>query len=234
MYSGLSSKESLIIFETLHPLATDSSINLPAFLSSFASVQTSLLATYHHDISISPTEFSPYTPSPLILLSYLATTIFKVHSLRQVLARKRAAQKSLAEPVFGLNEELEGVILGLGSNDPRGIVLEMEHRRKSGRAVGEWYFLPSNLTGGEHRKERMMLLDDHPLVKAPGDERNIMAEDIGDETTFSLGLTEKQKRDREGVLLPYFDAQKEGGGRGGRILYDMGVEDDFDEEEDEI
>jgi len=36
-------------------------------------------------------------------------------------------------------------------------------------------------------------------------------------------------------VLPYFDAQKgEGAGEGGRILYDMGSEDDFDEEEDEI
>ena len=46
-------------------------------------------------------------------------------------------------------------------------------------------------------------------------------------------------------MLPYFDAQKlgsgigaggdgEGVGEGGRILYDMGSEDDFDEEEDEI
>jgi elongator complex protein 5 len=52
-----------------------------------------------------------------------------------------------------------------------------------------------------------------------------------------LGLTEKQRRDREGVVLPYFDAQNESGvGEGGRILYEMGVEDreDFDDEEDEI
>lgn len=41
-------------------------------------------------------------------------------------------------------------------------------------------------------------------------------------------------------MLPYFDAQRgdgegrDGGGGGGRILYDMGVEDDFDDEEDEI
>jgi elongator complex protein 5 len=55
------------------------------------------------------------------------------------------------------------------------------------------------------------------------------------ESTFNLGLTEKQKAAREGVVLPYFDAQKgEGAGEGGRILYDMGEEDDFDEEEDEI
>lgn len=37
------------------------------------------------------------------------------------------------------------------------------------------------------------------------------------------------------MVLPYFDAQTEiGGGEGGRILYEMGREDDFDEEEDEI
>jgi elongator complex protein 5 len=37
------------------------------------------------------------------------------------------------------------------------------------------------------------------------------------------------------VVLPYFDAQQGNGpGEGGRILYDMGEEDDFDEEEDEI
>ena len=35
-------------------------------------------------------------------------------------------------------------------------------------------------------------------------------------------------------MLPYLDAQKGEGGEGGRILYDMGAEDDFDEEEDEI
>lgn len=55
------------------------------------------------------------------------------------------------------------------------------------------------------------------------------------ESTFSLGLTEKQRRDREGIMLPYFDAQTDiGAGEGGRILYEMGREDDFDEEEDEI
>ena len=56
--------------------------------------------------------------------------------------------------------------------------------------------------------------------------------------TFELGLSAKQRRDREGVVLPYYDAQqREGGaagGEGGRILYEMGVEDDFDEEEDEV
>ncbi len=53
------------------------------------------------------------------------------------------------------------------------------------------------------------------------------------ETTFSLGLTEKQRKDRDGIVLPYFDAQTEiGAGEGGRILYELGREDDFDDEED--
>ena len=132
------------------------------------------------------------------------------------------------------------MVVGLGSNDPRGVVLEMEHRRKSGRGVEEWFFLPTadfisspRTAAGDRSKVKVMLLDDHPLYRVPQSEKEMLeAEDEG--TTFSLGLTEKQRRDREGVVLPYFDAQKDGGGAGGRILYDMGVEDDFDEEEDEI
>jgi len=156
--------------------------------------------------------------------------------------------------MFGLAEEVEGVLVGKGANDRRGVVLEMEHRRKSGRSVGEWFLLPAvtqTASGGatttagaaekgrererEKEKERAILLDDHPLYKTAVSGEEKLARASGDEaTTFNLGLTEKQRRDREGVVLPYFDAQKEGGSGGGRILYDMGVEDDFDEEEDEI
>lgn len=115
----------------------------------------------------------------------------------------------------------------------KGIALEMEHRRKSGRGVHEMFFLPKASSG-----QKAMLLDDHQLYRGvsqdvgAGDEgAGQAAEEMG--STFELGLTEKQRRDREGVVLPYFDAQM-GGGEGGRILYDLGVEDDFDEEEDEI
>ncbi|MCJ1250532.1 hypothetical protein MMC30_007760 [Trapelia coarctata] len=245
------STPTILILDTLHSLLSspNPNFNLPSFLSSFLSPSTSLLALYHTDISIptSPNP-NPYAPPPLPLLKYLATTIFTTHSLSQVLARKRAAEKSLAEPMFGLAEEIEGVIIGRGANDRRGVVLEMEHRRKSGRSVGEWFFLPSSAQGmatgpgkamekGRER-ERVILLDDHPLYKTPSSGDGIASESgnaTGDDAiTFSLGLTEKQRRDREGVVLPYFDAQKEGGGGGGRILYDMGDEDDFDEEEDEI
>lgn len=131
-----------------------------------------------------------------------------------------------------------------------GVVVEMEIRRKSGRGVREMFVLSTSTNvpttpEGVPRAElvgKLCLLDDHPLyaplappelgIKGNGIEG---IEDGEVETTFSLGLTEKQRRDREGVVLPYFDAQRgEGSGEGGRILYEMDRVDDFDEEEDEI
>ena len=109
----------------------------------------------------------------------------------------------------------------------------MDHRRKSGRNIEETFFLPPPSS-----KEKIILLEDHPLYRRSDlEDAKSAANEIATElSTFDLGITAKQRRDREGVVLPYFDAQKDGwgGGEGGRILYDLGVEDDFDEEEDEI
>lgn len=83
-----------------------------------------------------------------------------------------------------------------------------------------------------------MLLEDHPAYNPTIQEPTGINRDIDgpedEDLTFSLGLTAKQKTDRDGVVLPYFDAQTEEGGTGGRILYVPGREDDWDEEEDEI
>jgi elongator complex protein 5 len=204
---------------------------------------SSILAVFHGDVPVQ--EQNPHAPHAATLLKYLSTAIFRVHSLAHIIAQKEARDRSVAEPVFGLEEEVDGIVVALGSNDQRGTVVEMEYRRKSGRGVREWFFVvhspsPSSKqlkTGPQRPKDTVILLEDHPLYLRPA------AKDIGDEhgngghpdVMFSLGLTEKQKRDRDAVVLPYFDAQNEGGvGQGGRILYDMGVEDDFDEEEDEI
>ncbi|CAD0112980.1 unnamed protein product, partial [Aureobasidium uvarum] len=232
----------LLIIDNLNTLASDPSTaaNLPALLSSFLSPTVSLVAVYHADIPIPPSiSFaSPYTPQPLTVLKYLATTILTTHALNHILAAKAARERSVAEPVFGLAEETEGVLLGLGGNAPSGLVLEMEYRRKSGRGVREWYFLPhpalqkQEAVGIRNRfSETVMLLEDHVLYRRPAEEKEQAADDM--DVTFELGLTDRQRQAREGVVLPYFDAQK-GGGDGGRILYDMGEEDDFDEEEDEI
>ncbi|KAI9698005.1 MAG: hypothetical protein M1836_004358 [Candelina mexicana] len=234
-------KRTLLLLDTLHPLLTALPTSLAPYLSTLLSPTTTILATYHLDIPA--THSSPYAPTPLTLLKYLATTIFTTHSLSHILAQKAARDKSLTGPVFGLQEEKEGILVGLGANDRRGLVLEMEFRRKSRRGVREVFFLPSiasttSSSTARQKGERVILLEDHELYRCVPEDRDGGgggAREEGEmDTTFNLGLTEKQRRDREGVVLPYFDAQKEEGGVGGRILYDMGVEDDFDEEEDEI
>jgi elongator complex protein 5 len=203
---------------------------------------SSILATYHTDIPV--LEQNQYAPHPSTLLGYLSTAIFTVHSLNHIIAQKEARDRSVAEPLFGLEEEVDGVIIGMGSHDIRGSVVEMEYRRKSGRDVKEWFFVAPSLVempksggnpkGPQRPKETVMLLEDHPLYPRPVNYTNHQDGEHPN-ATFSLGLTEEQKRDRDAVVLPYFDAQNEHGvGQGGRILYDMGVEDDFDEEEDEI
>jgi elongator complex protein 5 len=219
-------------------------VNLPALLSSFISPTISLTAVYHLDVSSSingDRTVDAYSPSPLTLLRYLATTMITVHSLHHILVAKAARERSHPEPVHGLEEGLDGIVQGLGANDTDGVVLELEYRRRSGRGVRAWYVLP--LCTSEQKvgpvdsgisREQIILLEDHPAYRS----NQTLAEDASpyDDpagVTFELGLTQKQRADREGVVLPYFDAQK-GGGEGGRILYDMGEDDDFDEEEDEI
>jgi len=190
----------------------------------------STVALYHLDVPLATASRAPRSPHPLKILKYLATTVLTTHSLAQMTAKKAARERSLAEPVFGLDEGKEGVVIGIGSNDRDGTIIEMEYRRKSGRELTEVFFLPAAVSASS--KEGITLLEDHSLYRKPSaavEERAEM------DTTFSLGLTDKQRQDREGVVLPYFDAQKEGDtGEGGRILYDLGEEDDFDEEEDEI
>ena len=185
-----------------------------------------------------------YAPSPLSLLTHLSTTILTTSALAQILAKKAAQDRSLAEPVFGVEEEKDGLLTAYPQptttdGSDQGFVLEMEHRRKSGRTggVAKFYMPPLSPLNDASRTESqkpMMLADYVPFFRPKGESPGNAEDD--ERSTFDLTLTNKQKRAREAVVLPYFDAQKVdgSGNEGGKILYDMGAEDDFDEEEDEI
>ncbi|ROW02802.1 hypothetical protein VSDG_01805 [Cytospora chrysosperma] len=219
--------KTLLIIDTLNPLSTTHPRLLTTFLSSLLTHPSiSLVATYHTDVPLPPSPGGPlseYEPHPLTVLHHLATAVLRVSSLQQAAARRRARDRSLPEPGWGLYEGREGVLVGVkglrGEESSGGgaVVAEMELRRRSGRAVVERFVLaPKGGAAGA-----VSLLSDHALFAAPEDPEG--AGNAGDdelaETTFNLGLTEKQRKDREGIVLPYFDAQEDvGGGEGGRIF----------------
>ncbi|KAL8707158.1 MAG: hypothetical protein Q9220_007770 [cf. Caloplaca sp. 1 TL-2023] len=270
IHAAIASSTSKKILLILHPLPTtllsspaNKQINLSTYLLSLLSPppatapttkptpspptpppkQISLLITHHTDIP-PPFPQSPYVPTAQTTLSYLATTILILHSPAQVLAKKSAAARSLAEPLFGMGEGREGVVKGLcggGSSGEGGVVIEMEFRRKSGRGIHSSFFVPypsPSATVEELWKGVVVLEDWKSYLAAGGKELEGEGEEINEEDiggTFNLNLTDRQRKVREGVVLPYYDAQSaEEGGMGGRIVYEMGREDDFDEEEDEI
>ncbi|KAK6595711.1 elongator complex protein 5 [Botrytis cinerea] len=247
-----SQQKILLIIDNLHPLTAHPE-HLSPFLSSLIIHPTiSLLCTHHLDIPLPFSTTNPYIPTPLTTLLFLATAIITPQNFTHEVARKRARDKSAREPEFGTAEGKEGVLMGFGnsasaSTDAKNgeIVLVLELRRKSGRGTRETFIYtpPPHHTTSPTTKDigSIQLLDEHPAFAVPDISDGSMGkeeeEGIEGDVTFSLGLTEKQKRDRENVVLPYFDAQKEGGiGSGGKILYEMGAEDreDFDDEEDEI
>ncbi|CAO2648362.1 Nn.00g076290.m01.CDS01 [Neocucurbitaria sp. VM-36] len=239
-------KESLVIVDSLYDLISSKNVDMSTLFNLVAMEYAStLVGVYHQDMIPSQDVHDAYAPQPLDLFKYMATSVINCKSFAHVLAAKAAKERSLPEPTHGLLQGAEGIVQCLDANDHRGIVLEAEFRRKSGRPESEIYFLRTarqsdynvpliGMPFGTLKQEFVTLLDQVPAYNSQEviGLVNAHADDI--ESTFNLGLTDKQKQAREGVVLPYFDAQKGEGGEGGRILYDMGVEDDFDEEEDEI
>ncbi|EFY87271.1 killer toxin sensitivity protein (Iki1), putative [Metarhizium acridum CQMa 102] len=235
---GLTPKAgAIVLIDSLNSLASTAPSSLSHFLSSILTPAVSIVSVYHTDVPILvPPSFNEYEPHPFTILNHLATAILRLSSLPQEIDRQKARNRAVQEPEWGLKEEREGVIIGLKPRTPdqdRGVVIDMELRRKSGRTVTEKFILQRHmLAAGKSGTGRIALLTDHAMFSPAEPDR---ADEEEPESTFSLGLTEKQRRDREGIVLPYFDAQTDiGAGEGGRILYEMGREDDFDDEEDEI
>lgn len=89
----------------------------------------------------------------------------------------------------------------------------------------------SSTRPSRYQDPQIILSQEHPDLVSVSEDLSA-GNDRYHESTFELGLTPDQKSARDGVILPYFDAQA-GSGAGGRILYELDREDDFDEEEDE-
>ncbi|KAL2119186.1 hypothetical protein VTJ04DRAFT_6146 [Mycothermus thermophilus] len=131
------SQKSLILIDTLNPLLLTHPHLLPAFFSAILPhPSVSLVAVYHLDIPSTISSPSStiaggggvYTPDPLALLTHLATAVLRVSSLRHEIEAKKARERSLPEPEWGLREGREGCWLGL----KRGGEEEEEEERKKG------------------------------------------------------------------------------------------------------
>ncbi|PTB42245.1 hypothetical protein M441DRAFT_136558 [Trichoderma asperellum CBS 433.97] len=232
--------QTVVFIDSLNSLSSAATQSLAVFLSSIITPVVSIVGVYHTDVPvILPKSFNEYEPHPFALLNHLATAILTLSNLQQEIERQKARNRSVVEPEWGLKEDREGVLIGLTekskSEDQGGVVINMELRRRSGRAVDEKFILmPPSAATTKAGLGKLCLLTDHSMFKKPEADQGEDGEEQP-ESTFNLGLTEKQRKDREGIVLPYFDAQTDiGAGEGGRILYEMGREDDFDDEEDEI
>ncbi|EFX03944.1 killer toxin sensitivity protein [Grosmannia clavigera kw1407] len=277
-------QKTLVVVDSLCQIAQQDPLFVAAFVSSLVSPTASVLSLYHADEDPASEAAAQAQggqgwltfgkPPPLKVLCHLATAIIRVQALHEEVARKRARDRCEEEPRFGWAEG-EGALFGytnsrynkhdvlVGTLYTDSVLVDMELRRRSGRAVVERFVVtwgqPTQPALAEPKRTRtqsrssmpwdlgavpctnITVMTEHALFAAPPDPGAGTTAADGDddealpETTFSLGLTEKQRRDREGIVLPYFDAQTDiGSGEGGRILYEMGREDDFDDEEDEI
>ncbi|KAL6879031.1 Elongator complex protein 5 [Trichoderma novae-zelandiae] len=232
-------QRAVVFIDSLNSLSSTATQSLAVFLSSIITPVVSIVGVYHTDVPvILPKSSNEYEPHPFTLLCHLATAVLTLSNLRQEIERQKARNRSVVEPEWGLREHREGILIGLAekgkSEDDAGVVISMELRRRSGRAVDEKFILMPAAAAAKSRLGKLCLVTDHAVFKKPEAERGDEGEEQP-ESTFNLGLTEKQRKDREGIVLPYFDAQTDiGAGEGGRILYEMGREDDFDDEEDEI
>ncbi|RPA81998.1 hypothetical protein BJ508DRAFT_376126 [Ascobolus immersus RN42] len=249
-------QQNLVVIDSLHPLTLP---NLPPdylvpFLSSLLGPTTTLLCTYH--LSFPPFDRLPQYkeyPTPLRLLKFLSTAILTIRSSTQALINKQRVDRCLAPWRFGwwdvdfgeedCDEGDEVDEHGIpwpryrNSSGKPEFIVEFEIRRKSGRGM-----LGKVLMKKQSEESEKWEIEDVESIpgwvpdvasKGPAEQEE---DDWSGLTSFSLGLTEEQKKKRDELELPYYDAQKglSGDKGGGRILYVPEDVDDWDDEEDEI
>lgn len=213
---------TLLAIPDLNDFLAQNAAHLPTFLSSLIGLapgRVSLCAIYHTDIPL--LNYPSHLPSPETLLGFLATTIIRVSSLTHVRLRREAERRARTSPV---DLDLEGrdiFVPKVGVNDD-ALFLDLEHRRKSGRGVMESSVFDSTGRLGQDSgggglggvatllaTADVLGLDDpapDPADKADGGDRIPEEGELG----FKIALSEKQKADRDTVVLPHYVQQEDG------------------------
>lgn len=194
---------SIILIDSLNYI---SSCEMASFMSSLAHPSAMICGTFHTTI---PEESQKHGyPSSLRLLQFMASSIFEISPLLREHDEERMVLQisRLNIPILNCNKPQYKVVL--------------TNRRKSGRALVYSFTADSELHVFEPLKESET-------------KQTAESELLKDLTTFNLTTSSHQKRAKEQVDLPFFEAQAAGeaGAMGGAIVYEFEKDDDYDEED---
>lgn len=198
-------KKSLVIVDSLNFIPSQ---QLSQFVSSLITPSTVLLGVYHNDM-ITRNSSNPNYPSPITLLSYIASSVLEVEPH----FKPDVDHEQLDNDINRLKIPL---IPEINSSTYK---LKLTNRRKSGRSVS--YILIADSAAHSYQvykeAEPSNAVEDESLLK--------------DLTTFNLTTNSKNKLAKEQVELPYMEAQTEMGTVSSAIVYEFEKDDDYDEED---
>lgn len=208
-------QKNVVFIDSLNQIPLDI---LSEFLISLLTPNATLVGIYntslvHNGDYARGKAVSSSYPNPLTLLSFFSTSKIKLVP----------AQKLSPQELEQQENELDLLIPPLACNKAV-FNAELEHRRKSGRAMRASYKIDAGKHSIEYFVEKDAEAQDAP-IEDPSALQGL--------ATFNLSMTEEQKRAKEGVPLPFLQAQEvgNGGGSGGAIIYQFEKDDDYDEED---
>jgi elongator complex protein 5 len=217
----------LISLHTLNDFVTSSAGHLATILSSLLAIhpgRVSVVALFHADIPL--LGYPAHLPVPETLLSFLATTLVRVRSTTHVQLEREAAQRARTS-IIDLDMEGKDIFLPkVGCQDTQ-VFLQVEHRRRSGRGVHERCVLDTATSTILAESDVPAL--QQTITSAKEEAKDSLETDI----PFKLSLSEKEKQDREEVMLPHFNMQDLPASekQHGHIYYEPDSGDDFDAED---
>ncbi|KAK5778903.1 Elongator subunit IKI1 PWA37_001196 [Arxiozyma heterogenica] len=217
--STTTTSKSLVIIDSLNYL---NNTDLSQFIGSIASPSVTIIAIYHRDVpeslifNQSDNDLLDNYPSSLELLQFMATTILEISPILPNSVHDHHELSDMLE-VFNIPRGLNNSVFSL----------LLVNRRKSGRSLKYNFQIDSK----KHEYILMNKKDNNTDTNNDNNSSGLETpEMLQGLTTFNLTTSEKQKRAKEQVNLPFLEAQQYGSS-GGAIVYEYEKDDDYDEED---
>ncbi|CAA22665.1 hypothetical protein POMI540_3622 [Schizosaccharomyces pombe] len=217
-------KQHIVMIDTINPILNTSISSFTMFFGSVLALGSiCFLTSFHKDVTLE--NYPSYLPPCEVFLDFTSTCTVSLIGMQHLSVEHDAKMRSLPNPLL---EELQDdkIISLLGSNCETAIVLHVEFRKKSGRIIKESCVLKNG------KLEPYTPFEETARGPEPADNQ------IDFNVSFNLNVSEKERKERDKVFLPYFSAQMVGSQHKssfvdeGTIIYHADEADDFDEEED--